>query len=180
MVKCKNSEANTLNDNYKLILKFLQVDESSISQEMIIKLKGIPLNLEFVGIKSDVHFLFELVSSWAEKSTKFPELRLVTTDELPDFNRWQVPSLAEKGTKLFGKRFIILMKIIIGVLEEIPMDELMTFMAYKNRAQFRKLYINPLLNAGLIKRTLPEKPKAPKQKYAITEKAKYLLGGFDI
>ena len=178
MVKCKNSEANTLNDNYKLILKFLQIDESSISEPVIKKLKGIPLTLEFYDIEDDDRFLFELVSSWAEKSTKFPELRLVTTDKLPDFNRWQVPSLAEKGTKLFGKRFIILMKIIVGALEEIPMDELMTFMTYKNRAQFRKLYINPLLNAGLIKRTLPEKPKAPKQKYVTTEKGKYFLGGF--
>jgi len=72
------------------------------------------------------------------------------------------------------------MRILVGVLKEISMDELMTFLSYKNRAQFRKLYINPLLNGELIKRTIPGKPKTPKQKYAITEKGKYLLGGFDI
>ena len=104
----------------------------------------------------------------------------MNTDKLPDFNRWQVQSLAEKDTKLLGKRFIMLLKIIVGVLEEIPMDKLMTFMAYKNRAQFRKLYINPLLNAGLIKRTLSEKPRTPKQKYGTIEKGKYFLGGFDV
>lgn len=173
-------EANVLDNRYKLVLSFLSVDESDIPQNVIAQLKRISINPELAGTENDDQFLFDLVSSWAGKSTKLPDLRLVTGDELPDFDRWLVPSSSQKGTKLFGKRFTVLMKILVGVFEEISMDELMTFMDYKNRAQFRKLYINPLLNEGLIKRTIPEKPKAPKQKYVVTEKATYLLGGFDI
>ena len=43
--------------------------------------------------------------------------------------------------------------------------ELMQFVGLTHRATFQKNYLNPAIEAGLIERTIPDKPKSPKQKY---------------
>lgn len=165
---------------YDLLLEFLGVEAESLEPEQLSTLMKIQLPPNLVNIEDEDRFLFELVSSWITKGTKFKELRLPTSDEALDFNKWRIPSLGQKGTKLFGKRFITLMKILIGVLVPRSMEQLMNFMQYKNRKTFRDLYINPLLISDLVKRTIPEKPRDPNQRYVISEKGKYFLGGFEL
>jgi len=43
-----------------------------------------------------------------------------------------------------------------------------------NRENFRKNYLQPALDNGLIELTIPEKPNSSKQKYRLTEKG-YLI-----
>lgn len=45
--------------------------------------------------------------------------------------------------------------------------ELMQFVGLTHRATFQKNYLNPAIEAGLIERTIPDKPKSPKQKYRL-------------
>ena len=40
----------------------------------------------------------------------------------------------------------------------------------KDTEHFRKSYIQPALEAGLIEMTIPDKPRSKKQKYQLTEK----------
>ncbi|MDX2469733.1 MAG: ATP-binding protein, partial [SAR324 cluster bacterium] len=47
--------------------------------------------------------------------------------------------------------------------------EIQEFLGLKHREHFRSEILNPLLEQGLLKLTLPEKPKSPKQKY-VTQK----------
>ena len=46
----------------------------------------------------------------------------------------------------------------------------MQFVGLTHRATFQKNYLNPAIEAGLIERTIPDKPKSPKQKYRKTSK----------
>ena len=45
----------------------------------------------------------------------------------------------------------------------------------KDREHFRKTYLLPAINAGLIEMTIPDKPKSRLQKYRLTEKGKLLI-----
>jgi ATP-dependent DNA helicase RecG len=44
-----------------------------------------------------------------------------------------------------------------------------------HRPTFRKNYLHPALEAGLIEMTLPDSPRSPTQKYFLTEKGKRML-----
>ena len=37
-------------------------------------------------------------------------------------------------------------------------------------------YIDPLEKAGLIEKTIPDKPSSPKQQYRLTEKGRKIIG----
>ena len=51
--------------------------------------------------------------------------------------------------------------------EDYTLAELMQLVCLNHRATFQKNYLNPAIEAGLIKRTIPDKPKSPKQKYRL-------------
>ncbi len=124
--------------------------------------------------------LVQLAICWGQKGTKLQGLRLLPSDELPDFNQWKGLTLAEKGTKLFKKRFITIIKVLVFVLSPIPMENLLSFMKHRNRSKFREMYLNPIIKSGLVDRTITEKPNDPKQKYIITTKVELFLGGFGL
>ena len=46
----------------------------------------------------------------------------------------------------------------------------------KDRVHFLKTHLEPLLLAGWIERTIPDKPRSSKQKYRLTEKGRRVLG----
>ena len=45
----------------------------------------------------------------------------------------------------------------------------------KHWKTFQANYLNPLLDAGWIERTIPDKPRSSKQKYRLTDKGRVLL-----
>ncbi len=47
------------------------------------------------------------------------------------------------------------------------LTELMALLDLSHRATFQKNYLTPALEAGVIERTPPDKPKSPKQKYKL-------------
>ena len=48
------------------------------------------------------------------------------------------------------------------------MSEMLSFMNLKDRTKFRKKYINPLMEAGILEMTIPDKPNSQLQKYRLT------------
>lgn len=48
------------------------------------------------------------------------------------------------------------------------MSELLEAVGRSNRTKFRDHVLAPLLEAGLMEMTIPEKPRSPKQKYRTT------------
>ena len=49
--------------------------------------------------------------------------------------------------------------------EDYTLADLMELLGLTHRATFQKNYLNPAIEAGLIERTIPDKPKSPKQRY---------------
>ena len=45
--------------------------------------------------------------------------------------------------------------------------DIMNFVGYKNRTRFRRDYIKPMVEKGLIKMTLSSKPTSKNQKYIV-------------
>lgn len=58
---------------------------------------------------------------------------------------------------------------LISVMKQndYTLAELMQLVGLTHRATFQKNYLNPAIEAGLIKRTIPDKPKSPKQRYRL-------------
>jgi ATP-dependent DNA helicase RecG len=51
---------------------------------------------------------------------------------------------------------------------------------YTNRTKFRQSYMTPLLDAGLLEMTIPDKPTSSQQKYQTTAKGlQYLTQSID-
>jgi predicted transcriptional regulator len=48
-------------------------------------------------------------------------------------------------------------------------------MGLTDRTKFRRKYIRPLLEAGIIEQTMPEKPNSRNQKYQLTAKGLELI-----
>ena len=52
---------------------------------------------------------------------------------------------------------------------------MLAFMGLTDRTKFRRKYIRPLLEAGIIEQTMPEKPNSRNQKYQLTAKGLELI-----
>ena len=48
-------------------------------------------------------------------------------------------------------------------------SELLQALRFRHRTHFRENYVRPLIEAGLLARTLPEKPQSRLQKYVTTD-----------
>ena len=69
--------------------------------------------------------------------------------------------------------------IFISLLETAktptPIEALMKVAEQTNRTRFRKTILRPLLDAGLIEMTIPDKPRSSKQRYRLTAKGRKVI-----
>ena len=52
-------------------------------------------------------------------------------------------------------------------------QELMGALSLRHAPTFRKNYLNPALECGLIERILPDTPRSPAQRYRLTAKGRF-------
>ena len=76
----------------------------------------------------------------------------------------------EVGTKLVLSRHQV--NILHDCYESSKLVDLMAVTGRSDRTKFRHQVLNPLLDAGLVEMTIPDKPRSSKQKYRLTDKGK--------
>ncbi len=85
-----------------------------------------------------------------------------------------VPDGHQVGTKLGLSRDQVQVLGLAG--EPAALPELMVPSGRTNRTKFRDQVVAPLLEAGLLEMTIPDKPRSSKQQYRITEAGRAVLG----
>jgi ATP-dependent DNA helicase RecG len=58
-----------------------------------------------------------------------------------------------------------IVKVLMG---ELTRQQLQEALSLKNNDYFRKAYLLPAINAGLVQMTLPDKPRSSNQRYRLT------------
>lgn len=58
---------------------------------------------------------------------------------------------------------------------EMARQQLKEALGLKDDEHFRKAYLLPALEAGLIEMTIPDKPRSSKQKYRLTDKGRQVM-----
>jgi ATP-dependent DNA helicase RecG len=61
-------------------------------------------------------------------------------------------------------------RLVQALVGEMTRQQLKQALALKNDEHFRKAYLQPALEAGLIEMTIPDKPRSSRQKYRLTKK----------
>src|SRR3989304_9593637 len=91
------------------------------------------------------------------------------------------PEVAPQVTEQVGTRLELSrhqVEILRKCLIETGITELMSIAGRTDRTKFRHQVLNPLIEAGLLEMTIPDKPTSGKQKYCITDKGEGILEKF--
>ena len=83
------------------------------------------------------------------------------------------PSRDQAGTKSGPSQEQL--ETLHNCLKEIAISELMALTGRANRTKFRNRVLKPMLAAGWVAMTIPEKPSSSKQRYRITESGRQIL-----
>jgi hypothetical protein len=72
------------------------------------------------------------------------------------------------------------LKRLLAIMEkDMSRQEIQAALALRGRENFEARYLKPALAAGLIERTIPDKPNSRLQKYRLTAKGRAVLGNFE-
>ena len=83
------------------------------------------------------------------------------------------PVTGEVGTKSGPSRDQV--KTLKKCSEDAALVDLLAVTGRSNRTKFRNQVLNPLIDAGLIEMTIPDKPRSSKQRYRLTDKGRQWL-----
>jgi ATP-dependent DNA helicase RecG len=81
-----------------------------------------------------------------------------------------VPSLSQVCPMLDSRNMPIAEQILVFCSEPHSLQEIMEVVNQTNRSRFKKNIINPLLVAGVLSMTIPDKPNSPLQQYYAVKK----------
>ncbi|MDX9801780.1 MAG: ATP-binding protein [Spirochaetia bacterium] len=118
----------------------------------------------------------KLIEAWGTgiqkmqaETAKYPEINLVMKET---GNAFQVEFKKEVTTEVTTE--VAWLKVISG---EMSRAQIMAAINLKNDEHFRKAYLIPAIENGLIEMTNPEKPTSRMQKYRLTDKGRKLVKG---
>lgn len=86
-----------------------------------------------------------------------------------------LPEIPEIGTKLALSRQQV--DVLHKCFKDSVLVDIMAVSGRSDRTKFRHQVLNPLIEAGLIEMTIPDKPRSSKQKYRLTGKGRAVVKG---
>ena len=160
----------------------------SLTREEFFNGISIPRNKELMRIYRDVELVESLGSGIPRILRAYGEDCFKFTD---NFIRITLPISVQDGTQSAPSRHPVstqsapswhpvstqsapsvenIDKLIVFCSEARSFSEMLAFMNLTDRTKFRRKYIHPLLEAGILELTIPEKPNSQNQKYRLTAK----------
>ena len=109
-----------------------------------------------------------ILRAYGEDCFKFTDnfIRITLPVSVQDGTK-SAPSHHQDGTKSILELKNI-DKLLVFCKEDRTLIEILSYMHVSDRTKFRKKYIYPLLEAGAIRMTIPDKPNSRNQKYQLT------------
>ena len=95
----------------------------------------------------------------------------------PKLETADVPSLSQVCPKPVSRE--IVEKLLRMAASPTDAQSLMKVAGQTNRTRFRTVLLKPLIAAGLLESTIPDKPRSSKQKYRLTDKGRQVLRAKD-
>ena len=125
-------------------------------KKKLLQEEGIPLSSNLTNQNWE-EVILHLVPSWHINGTQYaqlnwPDIQVFTKKPknlVPGFSK-KVPSWNEKGTKLLAKKAYNLIRIMILTTEPALIEQLLSWMDYKNRQSYREIYLVLTRNALLF------------------------------
>jgi ATP-dependent DNA helicase RecG len=93
--------------------------------------------------------------------------------DTPEVKAHETLGAGGTGTKLALSRHQV--EILHKCSEDSMLVDIMAITGRSDRTKFRHQVLNPLLEAGLIEMTIPDKPRSSKQKYRLTGKGQAVV-----
>jgi DNA-binding HxlR family transcriptional regulator len=152
---------------------WLELDEKWLSK-LTESLKTIEIDGRLHSMSWEEQIAY-LVSSWIEKITIFNEFGISDNQAAKNLEDKKSLCWAEKVTMLPVKKLQYLIVILVMSGTPASIEELTEILSFRDKSFFGRNYLKPLEAVGFIKKTNSEKPKAPKQKYLLTETGKRFL-----
>ena len=132
--------------------------------------------------------LIEVSESWVSTTFPRPTAQVQTKSGLSrEQGATQVEGMAQEDPKIFSNSTLqrlgnILETVTAQVTAQVVWHcrvprtarEIMVLLGLKHLKTFRTNYLQPLLDAGWLEMTVPDKPRSSKQKYRLTEKGREL------
>jgi len=117
-----------------------------------------------------------------ENTTDFPTFEFESTGMMVEF-KGVVPDKTgqeppQSGTKSALSRHQV--EILDKCRSDSVLVDLMTVTGRSDRTKFRHQVLKPLLEAGLVEMTIPDKPRSSRQKYRLTKKGRTALESLTI
>ena len=149
----------------------------SLTREEFFNGISIPRNKELMRIYRDVELVESLGSGIPRILRAYGEDCFKFTD---NFIRITLPISAHEGTQSAPSQHPVgtqsisnvkdIDKLIAFCTEARSFGEMLAFMGLTDRTKFRRKYIHPLLETGILEQTIPDNPNSRNQKYRLTAK----------
>jgi len=169
-----------LGDRYPLLLDLFDITRNDIGEIRIKLLEVLQINPEIDTKENQSDFVLEFIGTLIKNEGKLNKVKLLKNNILKKEGFKMEGTLAKNGGNLFVKKGKMLMKILVGLLVEMTLEEILIFSGFESKESFRENYLKVLRINNLVELTIPDNPNAPNQKYVVTEKGKRLIGGLDI
>ena len=102
-------------------------------------------------------------------------IRLPVHERAAAMARARVPVTSQVTGEVTGEVTREVWRLLTALTAEAQRRELQEALGLKHEDHFRKAYLVPALDAGLVEMTLPDKPRSSKQRYRLTEKGRLWL-----
>jgi len=169
-----------LGDRLLILTNLLDITEESLGAKRVSELKNLPISNDLYNIESDYDFVYAFMGTLAQNEVNLSNINFLKNKEIEANELKKEGTWSEKGGNLLKKRGAVMLKVLMGLIIKMTLEEAMKFAGYGSKESFRDSYIKVLRDNDLVDLTNPTNPHDPKQKYQITDRGKKLIGGIII